>query len=106
MSLLLRGMWLALASLVWLGGGGAEGQERIAVTVRQLFDLGHRLEVTAWSEVVWADPHFGRVWFPPGPENPKVERVSAGSGRCSFSRGPIAVRSRSRPGTRRTTSTP
>ena len=78
MSRLLRGVSLTLVLLVWLEGGGAEGQERVAVTVRQLFDLGHRLEVTTGSEVVWADPHFDRVWFPPGPENPKVERVSGG----------------------------
>ena len=50
----------------------------MTVTVRQLFDLGHRLEVTAGSEVVWADPHFDRVWFPTGAESPKVERVSGG----------------------------
>jgi hypothetical protein len=78
MSRLLRGVLLTLALLVWLEGGGPEGQERVAVTVRQLFDLGHRLEVTAGSEVVWADPHFDRVWFPAGAESPKVERVSGG----------------------------
>jgi hypothetical protein len=46
--------------------------------VRQLFDLAHRIEVSAGGEVVWADPHFDRVWFPAGAENPKVERVPGG----------------------------
>ena len=78
MSRSLRGATLALALLASLEGGAAEGQERVTITVRQLFDLGHRLEVTVGSEVVWADPHFDRVWFPAGAESPKVERVSGG----------------------------
>ena len=85
MSRLLSGVALALALLVWLEAGGAEGQERVTVTVRQLFDLGHRVEVTAGSEVVWADPHFDRVWFPAGAESPRVERVS-GEFRAMFTK--------------------
>ncbi len=69
---------LAVALLVSLQGGAAEGQERVTVTVQQLFDQKHRLEVTAGSEVVWGDPHFDRVWFPTGADSPKVERLSGG----------------------------
>lgn len=106
MTRLPRGVGLALALLVWLVGGGAIGaQERVTVTVRQLFDQGHRLELTAGGEVVWADAHFDRVWFPAGTGSPKVERMPGGSARRSRSRGPTAERSRSRPGTGRTTST-
>ena len=41
--------------------GVAGAEERVAVTVRQLFDQGHRIEVPAGEEVVWADSHFDRV---------------------------------------------
>jgi hypothetical protein len=75
---LLRRVALALALLVLLEDAAVEGQERLTITVRQLFDRGHRVEVTAGSEVVWADPHFDRVWFPAGAESPKVERVPGG----------------------------
>jgi len=85
MSRLLRGAALVLALVAWLEGGVAEAQERMTVTVRQLFDLGHRIEVTAGGEVMWADPHFDRVWFPAGADSPKVERVSGGF-RAMFTR--------------------
>jgi len=49
---------LGFALLMSVGGGPAEAQERVLVTVRQLFDQAHRLEVPAGTEVVWADPHF------------------------------------------------
>lgn len=78
MTRLPRGVVLALALLVWLVGGAVGAQERVTVTVRQLFDQGHRLELTAGSEVVWADAHFDRVWFPAAAESPKVERVPGG----------------------------
>ena len=74
----LRGAGLALMLLTWFGGSLTEAQERTTVTVRQLFELGHRLEVSAGAEVVWADPHFERVWFPAGAEAAKVQRVPGG----------------------------
>jgi hypothetical protein len=57
---------------------GAVAEERVNLTVRQLFDQNHRIEVPAGSEVVWADPHFERVWFPGGSGAPAVERVFGG----------------------------
>jgi len=43
---------LGFALLMSVGGGPAEAQERVLVTVRQLFDQAHRLEVPAGTEVV------------------------------------------------------
>jgi hypothetical protein len=43
---------------------GGFGQSRVVVTVNELTAANHRLVVTMGSEVVWADPHFDRVWFP------------------------------------------
>ena len=85
MSRWLRATALVFTLLTLLGGGLAEAQERVLVTVRQLFDQGHRLEVPAGTEVVWADPHFERVWFPTGAENPTVKRV-AGEFRATFAK--------------------
>jgi len=84
-SRLLNAVALATALLGWPERGAAEEQGRLSVTVRQLFEQGHRLEVTAGTEVVWADPHFDRVWLRPGPASPKVERVSGGF-RAMFTR--------------------
>jgi hypothetical protein len=83
MSRWLRGIAVGFTLLMSVGGGPAEAQERVLVTVRQLFDQRHRLEVPAGTEVVWADPHFERVWFPTGAENPPVKRV-AGEFRATF----------------------
>jgi hypothetical protein len=69
---------LALTLLAALGGEAAEAQERVTVTVQQLLNQAHRIEVAEGAEVLWADPHFDRVWFPAGAESPKVERVSGG----------------------------
>jgi hypothetical protein len=80
-----RGIALGFTLLALVGGGPAEAQERVLVTVRQLFDQAHRLEVPAGTEVVWADPHFERVWFPTGAENPTVKRV-AGEFRATFAK--------------------
>jgi hypothetical protein len=85
MSRWLRGIALGFTLLMSAGGGPAEAQERVLVTVRQLFDQAHRLEVPAGAEVVWADPHFERVWFPTGAENPTVKRV-AGEFRATFAK--------------------
>ena len=48
------------------------------VTVQELIQSNHRLTITAGTEVVWSDAHFGRVWFPAGGENPRVERTAQG----------------------------
>ncbi len=85
MSERLRALALVLILAMWVGGGVAEAQDRVLVTVRQLFDQRHRLEVPAGTEVVWADPHFERVWFPTGAENPTVKRV-AGEFRATFAK--------------------
>jgi hypothetical protein len=69
---------LTLALLAGLGGEAAEAQSRVTVTVQRLFDQAHRIEVAEGAEVLWADPHFDRVWFPAGADSPKVERVSGG----------------------------
>ena len=60
-----------------VGSDSADG-DRITLTVRQLFDQAHRISVPAGTEVVWADPHFERVWFPAGSGAPTIERVANG----------------------------
>ena len=85
MSRWLSGVALAFTLLTLAGVGLAEAQDRVLVTVRQLFDQGHRLEVPAGTEVVWADPHFERVWLPADEKNPQVKRV-AGEFRATFSK--------------------
>lgn len=82
-----RGLSLValLFTLLSIDGRAAEAQDRVTVTVQQLFDRGHKLEVAAGGEVVWADPHFERVWFPAATGNPKVERVDGGF-RATFPR--------------------
>ncbi len=55
----------------------------MTLTVQQLFNSKHRLEVMAGSEVVWVDPHFDRIWFPAGGDNPRVER-QGGQFRATF----------------------
>ena len=71
---------LALVGVVLagLGGGAAEAQERVTVTVQQLFNQAHRIEVSEGCGVLWAGPHFDRVWFPAGSKSPQVERVPGG----------------------------
>jgi hypothetical protein len=56
----------------------AEAQERVRMSVQQLFRSNHQIEVIAGTEVIWADPHFDRVWFPAGSGVPRVERGSEG----------------------------
>jgi hypothetical protein len=51
-------------------------QQQRVVTVKELFASSHQLEVEAGTEVVWADPHFERVWFPRG--GPSVKPTDAG----------------------------
>ena len=59
---------------VW--GNGVLAQQPRVVTVQELFASNHRLEVDAGTEVIWADPHFERVWFPRG--GPNVSPTKAG----------------------------
>jgi hypothetical protein len=71
---LLTSIGLATTLLLLLDGRATEGQERVNVTVQQLLEQKHRLEITAGSEIVWNDPHFDSVWFPAAVDNPKVRR--------------------------------
>jgi hypothetical protein len=74
---------LSMGLLAWPSPGSADGPAPVTVTVLQLFDRGHRLEVAAGTEVVWADPHFDRVWLSAAGEAPRVER-GAGGFRATF----------------------
>lgn len=85
MSRLIKGLALGLMLATTLETAPACAQERVVVTVRHLFEQGHRLEVSAGTEIVWADPHFERVWFPAAAGNPRVERV-AGEFRAMFAK--------------------
>ena len=67
-----------IVGVVAASTGGSSAQERVTVTVRQLFDRAHRIEVPAGAEVLWADPHFDRVWFPAGSGAPAIERMPGG----------------------------
>jgi hypothetical protein len=66
-----------LCAAVGLLATGALAESRRVVTMRELFDLNHRLTVEAGTEVVWADPHFERVWFPSN-TGPAVKRTTDG----------------------------
>lgn len=58
-------MLIAVAALtMWASHAGA--QQQVRLTVQQLFKSNHQIEVVAGTEVIWADPHFDRVWFPAG----------------------------------------
>jgi hypothetical protein len=48
------------------------------MTAQELFKSNHQIEVVVGTEVVWADPHFDRVWFLAGSGAPRVERGSEG----------------------------
>ena len=56
----------------------AEEPSRLVVTAQELIDRDHRLTVTAGTEILWQDPHFGRVWFPRATDAPRVERAEVG----------------------------
>ncbi len=51
----------------------AGAQQQVRVTVQQLFKSNHQIEVVAGTEVVWADPHFDRLWFPARSAAPRVD---------------------------------
>ena len=57
---------LAMGSLVTAIAYSVVGAGNpIVVTVQELIERNHRIEVRAGTEIVWGDPHFDRVWFPP-----------------------------------------
>ena len=56
----------------------AAAQHDVTVTVRELFERGHTLEIQPGTQINWADSHFERVWFPPSSGAPRVERVAGG----------------------------
>jgi hypothetical protein len=66
-----------LCTVMGLLATGALAESRRVVTVRELFDLNHQLVVEPGTEVVWADPHFERVWFPSN-TGPAVKRTKDG----------------------------
>ena len=72
------GIRSAIALTIVLVTGAAGAQARVTMTANELIQRNHVLEVAVGTEVVWADPHFERVWFPPGPGNPRVERTPGG----------------------------
>lgn len=89
-------MLIAIAALtMWASHAGA--QQQVRMSVQQLFKSNHQIEVVAGAEVVWADPHFDRVWFPAGSGAPRVERVPKGSTRFSPGQAPTGARLRSWP---------
>jgi hypothetical protein len=69
-------VWIAISVFLTAWGSGVLAQQPRVVTVQELFASNHRLEVDAGTEVVWADPHFERVWFPRG--EPSVNTTKAG----------------------------
>ena len=70
---------IALASLaVMVAVSRALAQQPVVVTVQELIQRDHRIEVRAGTEVVWGDPHFDRVWLAPRAGAPTVERTAQG----------------------------
>ena len=72
-----RSMIIGTATLILAGAAVARAQSR-PVTVQELIQSGHRLEVTAGTEVLWRDPHFDRVWFQSTAGAPRVDRIKDG----------------------------
>jgi hypothetical protein len=69
-------LFMAIGVLLAPLGNAILAEQQRVVTVRELFAANHQLEVEAGTEVVWADPHFARVWFSRG--GPSVETTDAG----------------------------
>ena len=68
---------IAVAALtMWASHAGA--QQQVRITVPELFKSNHQIEVVVGTEVIWADPHFERVWFPAGSSAPGVYRGPEG----------------------------
>lgn len=78
----MQGSVVALASvsalILMLGIDVAWAGPPVTVTVRELFERNHKLEIQAGTAIVWADPHFDRVWFGAGSGAPRVDGVTAG----------------------------
>src|SRR5215468_2450235 len=74
-----RRVVIVLASLVVaVAVSGAVAQQSVVVTAQELIQRNHRIEVPAGTEIVWGDPHFGRVWLAPRAGAPTVERTAQG----------------------------
>lgn len=67
----------SIALIAGLVVSTAAAAPRRLVTVKELFELNHRIEIKVGTEVVWADPQFDRVWFPPG-SCPELRRTTDG----------------------------
>ncbi len=68
-------IWMLAAALSLAGGvPGISAQTLVKVTVQDLFNSNHQIVVGPGTEVVWADPHFERVWFPAGSSIPQLRR--------------------------------
>jgi hypothetical protein len=70
-------LFASIAVLLALVATDSTAQPRRVVTVQELIELNHRLEIDVGTEVVWGDPHFERVWFPSG-SGVSVKRTEAG----------------------------
>jgi hypothetical protein len=68
---------MALAMLAAVTAASVMAQQRRTVTVKEMFALNHQLEIDVGTEVVWADPHFDRIWFPRG-AGPSLRRTESG----------------------------
>jgi hypothetical protein len=74
-----RTVVIALAGLfVAAAASGSVAQQPVVVTVQELIQRDHRIEVPAGTEVVWGDPHFDRVWLARRAGAPAVERTAQG----------------------------
>ena len=69
---------MAAALVLAMGAPGIEAQAQVKVTVQDLFKSNHQIAVATGTEIVWADPHFDRVWFPAGSGAPRVQRGPEG----------------------------
>ena len=69
--------WM-LAVVLWAWAPSGEAQVLVKVTVQGLFKSNHQIVVSPGTEVVWADPHFERVWFPSGTGAPRLRHDSDG----------------------------
>ena len=67
--------WMLITAVVLaVWAPSAEAQALVKVTVQDLFKSNHQIVVSPGTEVVWADPHFERVWFPSGSGAPRLRR--------------------------------
>jgi hypothetical protein len=71
-------LWALAGLILLLGPPVARGQSRVVVTLLDLIQGDHAIEIVTGTEVVWADRDFVRVWFSPGAGAPPVERTEGG----------------------------